>query len=237
MKPNKKKSLSIGGAGAREARLRAVVDESKIISTQSYNMIMGLTVAYGLLVNLLICKFFGNAYAIINPILLLIGYLVLCFAGCFIARKSNNPVISFLGYNMVVIPMGLLVSTVVYIYGGIGSGIVMMAFADTLAITVLMIAGSMLFPQFFSKLGGVLFIGLIGIILCGVISLIFRTDGFLLSVISAGIFSLYIGYDFWRSQQFPKTVDNAIDCALDIYVDIINLFIRLLEILGRANNK
>ena len=237
MKQKKKTSLSIGGAAAREARLRAVVDESQIISTKSYNLIMGLTVAYGLLVNLLICKFVGNAYAIINPILLIIGYVVLAFAGCFIARKSNNPVISFLGYNMVVIPMGMLLSTVVYFYGGIGSGIVMMAFADTLAITVLMIAGSMLFPQFFSKLGGILFVGLIGILLCGFISIFFHTDGMALSVIAAAVFSLYIGYDFWRSQQFPKTVDNAIDCALDIYVDIINLFIRLLEILSKANNR
>lgn len=237
MNKKKRSSLSIGGAAAREARMRAAVTPGQIISTQTYNLIMGLTVAYGLLVNILICKYVGFTYALINPILFLILYFVLCFAGCIISRRSNNPVISFLGYNMVVIPMGMLVSTAVYIYGGIGSGVVIVAFADTLAITVLMIAGSLIFPQFFSKLGGVLFMGLIGIIICGVISLIFHVDSIVISLIAAGIFSLYIGYDFWRSQQFPKTVDNAIDCALDIYVDIINLFIRILEIMGKANRK
>ena len=52
----------------------------------------------------------------------------------------------------------------------------------------------------------------------------------------AGVFSLYIGFDVWRSQQFPKTVDNAVDCALDIYLDLANLFIRLLSILARKDD-
>jgi FtsH-binding integral membrane protein len=54
----------------------------------------------------------------------------------------------------------------------------------------------------------------------------------LVTWIGAAIFALYIGYDYWRAQQFPKTLDNAIDCSLDIYLDIINLFIRILRILG-----
>ncbi|MCR5192464.1 MAG: Bax inhibitor-1 family protein, partial [Bacteroidales bacterium] len=47
------------------------------------------------------------------------------------------------------------------------------------------------------------------------------------------LFSGYIGYDVAKSQAYPKTLDNAVDSALDIYLDIINLFIRLLSILGR----
>ena len=54
--------------------------------------------------------------------------------------------------------------------------------------------------------------------------------------IAAGLFSLYIGYDIYRSQQFAKTVDNAVDCALDIYLDVANLFIRLLQILGHRKD-
>ena len=56
------------------------------------------------------------------------------------------------------------------------------------------------------------------------------------SWIAAGVFSLYIGYDVYRSQQFPKTVDNAVDCALDIYMDIANLFLRILQILGKRKD-
>ena len=52
---------------------------------------------------------------------------------------------------------------------------------------------------------------------------------------SAGIFSLYIGYDYQRAQFYPPTVDNAVDCALDIYLDIINLFLDILRILARSS--
>ena len=57
-----------------------------------------------------------------------------------------------------------------------------------------------------------------------------------LSSFAAAIFSLYIGYDMYRAQRYPKTADNAVDCAVDIYLDIINLFLRLLRILGRRRN-
>ena len=52
------------------------------------------------------------------------------------------------------------------------------------------------------------------------------------AVISALIFSCYIGYDWTRAQSGPKTVDAAIDSALSIYLDIVNLFLDLLRIVG-----
>ena len=47
------------------------------------------------------------------------------------------------------------------------------------------------------------------------------------------IFSGYIGYDWARANMIPKTLDNAIDSAASLYIDIINLFIRILQILSR----
>ena len=78
---------------------------------------------------------------------------------------------------------------------------------------------------------------LIGLVICEVILLILGFSQEISDWIAAGLFSLYIGYDVWRSQQFPKTVDNAVDSALDIYLDIANLFIRILSIMGRRNRK
>ncbi len=77
---------------------------------------------------------------------------------------------------------------------------------------------------------------LIGLLVCEVVLLIFRVDQVVTDWIAAGLFSLYIGYDIYRSQQFPMTVDNAVDSALDIYLDIANLFIRLLSIMGRRKD-
>ena len=61
-----------------------------------------------------------------------------------------------------------------------------------------------------------------------------------LSLIDAGvavIFAGYIGYDWSRAQAYPKTLDNAVDCAADIYVDIVNLFIRILSIIGNSKKE
>ncbi|MDO4977987.1 MAG: Bax inhibitor-1 family protein [Eubacteriales bacterium] len=220
-------------AAAREARLRADYTESTMISDKAYNGIMGATVLYGIIVNVIICGLVGNTYAYINPLVFLIGYFVCAFAGIFIANKSKNPAISFLGYNLVVIPLGLMISTMVYAYGGISSLVVIEAFFYTMMITIVMVAMSILFPQFFSKIGGFLFAGLLGIVITEVVLMLFHIPQIATSWMAAILFSLYIGYDFYRSQQFAKTVDNAVDCALDIYLDIANLFVRLLQILGR----
>jgi hypothetical protein len=46
----------------------------------------------------------------INPLLLIVGYFVCCIAGTIIFNRSDNPLISFIGYNMVVIPIGIIIT-------------------------------------------------------------------------------------------------------------------------------
>ena len=224
------------GAAAREARRTAVYTEDQIIDARVYNGIMMGVLLWGLLVNVLLCAYVGDVYEYINPVVFLIGYVVLAFAGILIAGKSTNPWISFLGYNMVVLPFGLMISTLVAGYGGIDSAIVTYAFLYTMLITLGMAGAALAFPQLFAKLGGALLGTLIGLLICEVVLLILGVDQQVSDWIAAGIFSLYISYDVYRSQQFVKTVDNAVDCALDIYLDIANLFIRLLRILSKKND-
>ena len=46
------------------------------------------------------------------------------------------------------------------------------------------------------------------------------------------LFCGYVGFDWGRANMIPKTVDNAIDSSAALYMDIINIFIRVLSILG-----
>ena len=48
-----------------------------------------------------------------------------------------------------------------------------------------------------------------------------------------GIMAGYIGYDWARAQALPKTLDNAVDSAAALYVDIVILFLRLLRLFSR----
>ena len=224
------------GQAARRARLEASYDPEDLIGARAYNAIMLGVLLWGLLVNVLLCVYASGFVRQIHPLAFLIGYLVCAFAGVRIAARSTRPLISFLGYNLVVVPFGLVISVMVEAYGGIGSSVVSAAFVYTMLIAGGMGALVMIVPSFFEKLGGALLGCLFGLLICEIVLLIFRVEQSVTDWVAAGIFSLYIGYDIHRSQQFPKTVDNAVDCALDIYLDLANLFIRLLEIMGKRDD-
>lgn len=227
-------------ASDRAERLKRIVAEDKIISDRAYNLIMGIVVLYGLVANAILCSF-GDDIALIiaeNTTymwVILIGYIVLSIVGMTISRKSDNAVISFLGYNLICVPLGLVVSIAVESYGGISSRPVQMAFIYTLAITLIMTLAAVAFPKFFAKIGRMLFVALIAIMIVGIISIFVAGLGYVYSLLVAVLFSFYIGYDFYRSQQFPKSADNAVDSAIDIYLDIINLFLALLRIFGKKD--
>ena len=82
----------------KEARFKQMED----ISAVKYNMIIGGLTLYGLIMNMVLCACAGEFVAGINPVALLIGYFVCCIAGSLIAGLSHNPVLSFVGYNLVV---------------------------------------------------------------------------------------------------------------------------------------
>ncbi len=224
------------GAKARAARMNQAVDPDEILTTSAYNGVIGLVLLWGLLVNYLLCSFAADFVREMNPIVLLVGYVALAFAGTLIAAKSQKPAISFLGYNMVVVPFGLVITLIVDAYTKVNPSVVTYAFLYTLLISVGMMALVMIRPQLFEKLHGVLLGALAGVVLCEAVLLIFHVNQSITDWAVAAIFSLYIGYDIYRSQQFPKTMDNAVDSALDIYMDIANLFIRILSILGRRDD-
>lgn len=228
----------LGTNKRREERMYKEVYVDEEISDRAYNGVIGAVLVYGLLVNVAICYIFQDRMLYVNPIALYVGYFVCCIVGMLLSSKSDNAIISFIGYNLVVVPVGLVVSISVFYYGGLGSELVGQAFIITMLTTATMAALSFAKPEWFEKLGGVLFAGLLGLVISELVLLFMRVDQGITAWIGAVLFSLYIGYDFHRAQAFPKTLDNAVDSALDIYLDVINLFLKILRILGsKGGNK
>lgn len=217
----------------REKRLLQEVSEDKLITSKKYNMIMSGAIFYGIALNALLCVLLGDAITKISIWAILIPYFVFTIIGVIMTVKSSNPLISFIGYNFVVIPVGVTLSAVISEYGGLASNIVIEAFIYTAIVTAVMIVLSMMFPDFFSRLGAVLLTCLIVFIVIQLCGLLFHFTISIWPWLSAGLFSLYIGYDFYRSQAYLKTVNNAINSALDLYLDIINLFMDILEIVAK----
>ena len=229
---------SIFESGKQE-RLMAYNPPDTIIDDRAYNLVMGGVILYGLFANLLMCLYcteWAVDFILSTGFFFYIIYFGMCVAGILISRKSDSPVISFLGSNLVVLPLGIVVAASVWIYGGAGSSVVTQAVLYTGIITACMIALSTAFPGFFSRLGGILCAILLGVIISEMICMLLGIDQMITAWFGAGVFSLYIGYDFWKSQEYPKTVDNAVDSAVDIYIDIIGLFLRVLQILGNSRS-
>lgn len=220
----------------RKKRRMQKHDNDKILTQRLYNALFGIVVLYGLILNYLLCAYGLDFAMSIKPAILIISYFSLGVIGVILSSVSKNSIVSFFGYNLLVVPNGLVLSIVLQEYGGIDSIIVKQAFLYTAIITGVMITLGVLYPKFFEKIGRILFVALLGLVITRIIMFIFNIDNVIISWISAIIYSLYIGYDIYISQKFEKTADNAVDCAIDIYLDIIGLFINILEILEDADD-
>ena len=203
------------------------------LSAGAYNAVMMGLVLYGILVNAAMVAFLSPVLYGIDYVPFLIGYILCVIAGTCLSA-SEKPGMSFLGYNLIVLPIGVVLCQVIPAHS---AELVMQAILLTAAITLLMLVLAYLFPHWFAGIGRTLGICLLaGMILSLGSWLLGYADDFLVWGFAI-IFTLYIGYDLARSQAYPKTLDNAIDAALDLYLDVINLFLRLLRLLARARSR
>ena len=92
-----------------------------------------------------------------------------------------------------------------------------------------------------TKLGTILFMGLIGIIIASLINMFIGSQAFDLGIAIIGIiiFTLYIAYDVQKVKIISQTLEEdkaAIICAFDLYLDFINIFIKLLRLFGKSKD-
>lgn len=204
------------------------------LSENAYNAAIGLTLLWGILINVLMAKLLTPYIIQIDYRLTLVLYLVISLACIIVIGKSHNPVFSFLGFTGLAAGMGLLLTSYLTYFSG---HTIYSAFLATGIIVVAMMLVSMFYPAFFLSIGRTLLFSLLGSIVIEVIGgLIFRLPLGFMDYVVVVIFAGYIGYDWAKAQAYPKTLDNAIDSAADIYVDIINIFIRILSIIGKKND-
>jgi FtsH-binding integral membrane protein len=204
----------------------------ELISVNTYNLIIGLSLIWGFFINYLIVKYIDTQLVrSVDYRVFLLAYFGLCFLGIHIFNKSTNPLYSFFGYNLVVIPFGFCLNLILAQYDPL---IVLRAIQLTGAVTISMIILGSLFPSIFNNIIRPITLMLIFTLIYEIIMLlIFHKSFAIIDWIVAILFCGYIGYDWGRANAIPKTVDNAIDSAAAIYMDIINLFIRILRIMGR----
>jgi len=96
-----------------------------------------------------------------------------------------------------------------------------------------------------SKMGSFLMMGLIGIVLASLVNIFIGSSAlqFAISVIGVIVFTGLTAYDTQRiKEMYAETYDRdsvtkmAIYGALQLYLDFINLFTMLLNLLGQRND-
>ncbi|MBQ8316923.1 MAG: US12 family protein [Lachnospiraceae bacterium] len=226
-----------GNAGNQAAYYQNTYVNQDEVTPQSYNMIIGATLLYGFVVNIIMIATCYDFVANINPVVFYVLYFGMALAGGLMVHRSDNPVISFIGYNLYVLPLGMVLTLTINMLLGYGyESMIITAFAITAIVTVVMMILGAVFPSFFLSIGSTLCISLLITVIVEIVLALLGINLGIISYIVVLIFCGYIGYDWAKANAVPKTIDNAIDSAAELYVDIIALFMRVLSILARAND-
>ncbi len=227
--------MALGNSEMILSERRDLRDGEVEISERAFNLIIGAMLLWGFALNYVTVALFARqAMRLVygtNPLIFLVGYFALVLIGNTMVVRGGA-VMSFIGYTMIAAPIGIVVCLSVQ---GVPLNIVKSAVLTTAVVALsFMIAGT-LFPGFFLRLGRVLFFSLLFMVVGSLISLLLfgRRTGMIYEWLGAGLFSLYIGYDWARANTCARTVDNAIDLSASLYLDIINLFLRILSIMSR----
>ncbi len=132
--------------------------------------------------------------------------------------------------------LGMLIES--YIVRGMGS-VVINAATTTAGLTLALSAYAWTTKRDLSGMGTYLMAGLIAVLLAGLVGMLLSMFGvsmgifgFLLSVVTAILFSGFVMYDMQRLKNADAQRDDSIMLAIGIYLSIFNLFVSILQIFG-----
>ena len=116
-------------------------------------------------------------------------------------------------------------------------------FFFSFVITAVIGIAGMVYPKSVEHWGGFLLTGLTALIVCQFGSIILASFGYPMQLaftaldwVGIFLFSLYIFYDMNQAMRADFTTRNALRFAISMYLNIINLFLRLLSTSGTKSD-
>jgi modulator of FtsH protease len=177
---------------------------------------------------------FGISFFPASPALGFVAFMAIAFGFFYAIEKTKNSgvgVAILLGFTFF---MGLMLSRLISHILGFSNGpaLIMTAFGGTAMILATMATVATVSKHDFSGLGKWLFAGVLVILLAGVANMFLHLPALYLvvSVLAIGIFSAYILFDVQQIINGGET--NYISATLRIYLDVYNIFVNLLALLG-----
>ncbi|KDM90959.1 hypothetical protein EA58_14485 [Photobacterium galatheae] len=168
--------------------------------------------------------------ASISPIILFLGTFLVAVLGSVMAGVRGNIPVQLIGFSLVPIALGFISAPW---FASVEHEILYEAGVLTLlALGVMMIASAM-FPAFFQRIMGFLMIALIGLILVSLVAVFFlKIEMTLIHILSVVIFMGFLGFDLVMARTVEPTLTNAIALSTSIFIDLLNIFMNLAQLLG-----
>ncbi|MBQ4493076.1 MAG: Bax inhibitor-1 family protein [Elusimicrobiaceae bacterium] len=162
----------------------------------------------------------------------------------------NIAVFIVLMFTRKIMPLNMVMMALFTLASGFTLGLITLVYGDTsqkaLGITALTTLATGLIATYsgldFAWLGKFLFIGLIILVIVAIINLFIRIKGNkFFAAFGVLIFTGYLLFDFNNLAKLKQVAsannwETALDFAISIYLDIVNLFINLIQLIGSSNN-
>ena len=152
--------------------------------------------------------------------------------------SHSTAVASFIGYSLL---NGVTLSSIFFVYN---MGSIVTAFLLSAIFFGFMALYGLTTNKDLSSLGTMFFVGLIAIIAVSILNIFIKSSGFELFIAYAGV-AVFVGltaYDMQKIKYMYQTNSGAINqnmsilAALTLYLDFINLFLRVLTIVGKKDD-
>lgn len=181
-------------------------------------------------------------YATSSPSLLalscVLGFAVVIALGCSERLRRTHP------YNL--IALGVFTLSQAFLVAMIAATtpphIMLAATGITAALCVCLVCYALQTKYDFTMIGGSLLVVLVGLLIMGILAAFMpqnRVLGTIYAAIGAVLFSVYLVYDvqlLLSGKRMQLDPDEYVMASLSIYLDILNLFLFLLQLLNSSNN-
>lgn len=169
-----------------------------------------------------------------SPVIGFVLFLAIAFGFFYGIEKTKNSgwgVALLLGFTFF---MGLMLSRLLGMVLGLANGwnLIMLAFGGTAVIFAAMATIGATTKRDLSAMGKFLFIGVIMVLIAAFANIFLQLPGLTIAIalLAIGIFSALMVYDVNRIVTGGET--NYISATLALYLDIYNVFVNLLALLG-----
>lgn len=181
-----------------------------------------------------------KTYMATNPWVFMTSFGVslglIVFLGCSENARRTHP-LNLICLFAFTLCEAILVATISATYS---TDVVLLAVGITAAVTLGLTSYAMQTKRDFTAAGGILFSLLFALVMAGILSMFVHTRvmNIVIAGVGAAIFSAYIVFDvqlIMGGGHAELSPDEYVFAALNIYLDVINLFLQLLQLIAQSD--